>query len=97
MSTKDIAKLGRLLGQFLLLFADCFARLEGRRLLLIFVRGLLSDVTRKNVEAMALDQKVPDKRTCPERVRPLLRQSLASCDGKVPSRSHVGKTCGWRQ
>ncbi len=61
MSTKDIAKLGRLLGHFLLLFADCFARLEGRRLLLIYVRGLLSDVPRKNVEAMALDQKVPPR------------------------------------
>lgn len=61
MSTKDIAKLGRLLGQFLILFADCFARLEGRRLLLIYVRGLLSDVTRKNVEAMALHQKVPPR------------------------------------
>lgn len=61
MSVKDIAKLGRLLGQFLTLFADCFARLEGRQLLLIYVRGLLSDVQRKNVEAMALDQKVPPR------------------------------------
>lgn len=61
MSVKDIAKLGKLLGQFLLLFADCFARSEGRRLLLIYVRGLLSDVQRKNVEAMALDQKVPPR------------------------------------
>jgi|GEM_PF-1453569 len=59
MSIKDIAKLGRLLGQFVILFADCFARPEGRQLLLIYVRGLLSDVPRKNVEAMALDQKVP--------------------------------------
>jgi SRSO17 transposase len=61
MSIKDIAKLGKLLGQFLLLFADCFARLEGRHLLLRYVRGLLSDVQRKNVEAMALAQKVPPR------------------------------------
>lgn len=58
MSIKDIAKLGRLLGQFLALFAGCFARPEGRRLLEVYVGGLLSDVQRKNVEAIALDQKV---------------------------------------
>jgi len=61
MSIKDIANLGKLLGQFLLLFADCFARSEGRRLLLIYVRGLLSDVQRKSVEAMAVDQNVPPR------------------------------------
>lgn len=61
MSIKDIAKLGKLLGQFLVFFKDCFARSEGRQLLLIYVRGLLSDVQRKNVEAMALDQKVPPR------------------------------------
>lgn len=61
MSIKDIAKLGKLLGQFLIFFADCFARSEGRQLLLIYVRGLLSDVQRKNAEAMALDQKVPPR------------------------------------
>jgi SRSO17 transposase len=58
MSIQDIAKLGKLLGQFLSFFAGCFARIEGRRLLEIYVRGLLSDVQRKNVEAMALDQNV---------------------------------------
>lgn len=58
MSLKDIAKLGKLLGQFLGKFACCFARVEGRRLLNVYVRGLLSDVQRKNVEAIALDQKV---------------------------------------
>ncbi len=61
MSIKDIANLGKLLGQFLILFADCFARSEGRQLLLVYVRGLLSDVQRKNVEAMALNQKVPPR------------------------------------
>jgi SRSO17 transposase len=58
MKVKDIAKLGKLLGQFLARFAPCFARPAGRALLLVYVRGLLSDVQRKNAEAIALDQKV---------------------------------------
>jgi len=58
MSVKDIAKLGKLLAQFLAGFACCFARGEGRRLLGAYVRGLLSDVQRKNVEAIALHQHV---------------------------------------
>ncbi len=58
MTVKDIARLGRMLGQFLARFADCFVRPAGRVLLLVYVRGLLSDVQRKNVEAIALDQGV---------------------------------------
>ena len=58
MTVQDIAQLGKLLGQFLALFADCFARPAGRALLLVYVRGLLSDVQRKNAEAIALDQQV---------------------------------------
>jgi SRSO17 transposase len=58
MSVKDIAKLGKLLAQFLARFALCFARVEGRSLLSFYVQGLLSDVQRKNVEAIALDQNV---------------------------------------
>ena len=58
MSLKDIASLGKLLAQFLALFAGCFTRPAGRRLLRIYVQGLLGDVQRKNVEAMALDQNV---------------------------------------
>jgi len=54
MSLKDIASLGKLLAQFLALFADCFRRSAGRSLLAVYVRGLLSDVQRKNVEALAL-------------------------------------------
>jgi hypothetical protein len=50
--------LGKLLAQFLVLFADCFRYSTGRRLLAVDVRGLLSDVQRKNVEAMALAQGV---------------------------------------
>ncbi len=58
MSVQDIAKLSRLLVQFLARFACCFARPAGRALLQIYTRGLLSDVQRKNVEAIALDQNV---------------------------------------
>nr|WP_145056398.1 transposase [Lignipirellula cremea] len=58
MSVKDIAKLGKLLAQFLSLFAGCFTRTEGRALLAVYVGGLLSDVQRKNAEAIALQQNV---------------------------------------
>ena len=58
MKVKDIAKLGKLLAQFLAGFACCFTRPQGRALLHTYVRGLLSDVQRKNVEAIALDQNV---------------------------------------
>lgn len=58
MTLKDIARLGKLLAQFLSRFADCFARPAGRALLQVYVRGLLSDVQRKNAEAIALNQNV---------------------------------------
>lgn len=58
MSVEDIAKLGKLLVQFLARFSDCFVRRKGRELLHVYVRGLLSNVQRKNAEAIALDQKV---------------------------------------
>jgi len=58
MSVKDIAKLGKLLAQFLAGFACCFARPQGRALLAVYVQGLLSDVQRKNAEAIGLDQNV---------------------------------------
>jgi SRSO17 transposase len=61
MLLKDIAKLSKLLGQFLTRFACCFACPAGRTLLQIYVRGLLSDVHRKNAEAIALDQNVPSR------------------------------------
>lgn len=58
MSLQDIASLGKLLAQFLALFADCFHGVKGRRLLSTYVCGLLSDLQRKNVEAIALKQGV---------------------------------------
>jgi len=39
-------------------FAPCFVRIQGRSLLSTYVQGLLPDVQRKNVEAIALNQKV---------------------------------------
>jgi len=58
MSLQDIASLGKMLAQFLALFADCFHGIKGQRLLATYVRGLLSDLPRKNVEAIALKQGV---------------------------------------
>jgi hypothetical protein len=54
MTSKDIARLGKFLAQFLIRFAECFARPAGRALLQVYVRGLLSDVQRKNAEAIAI-------------------------------------------
>lgn len=61
MSLQDIASLGKMLAQFLALFADCFHGAKGRRLLLIYLKGLLSGLQRKNVEAIALQQGVPPR------------------------------------
>jgi SRSO17 transposase len=58
MSVQDIASLGKMLGQFLALFADCFSSVKGQRLLAVYVRGLLSEIGRKNAEAIALNQNI---------------------------------------
>lgn len=58
MSVHDIAKCGKLLAQFLAYLACCFVRPAGRALLSRYVRGLLSDLQRKNVEAIALHQNI---------------------------------------
>src|SRR5207245_3892668 len=54
MTLKQIAGLGRKLAAFLMLFDDCFCRQEGRGLLAVYVKGLLSDLHRKTAEAIAL-------------------------------------------
>jgi SRSO17 transposase len=54
MTLKQIAQLGRKLVLFLGLFADCFGRSEPRGLLQAYVKGQLSNIKRKNVEAIAL-------------------------------------------
>lgn len=54
MTLNQIAALGRKLGAFLGLFADCFGRREPRELLRVYVKGQLSDLHRKTAEAIAL-------------------------------------------
>jgi SRSO17 transposase len=55
MTLNQIAALGRKLTLFLLLFGDCFKRCEGRGLLRVYVNGQLSDIHRKNAEAIGLE------------------------------------------
>ena len=54
MTLKQIASLGRELTQFLALFVGCFRSRPGIALLTVYVKGLLSDEQRKNVEAITL-------------------------------------------
>jgi SRSO17 transposase len=54
MTLAEIKNLGRQLTAFLALFADCFLSGPARRLLRVYVQGQLSDVKRKNCEAIAL-------------------------------------------
>jgi SRSO17 transposase len=55
MTLKQIASLGKELAKFLALFADFFCSRPGFALLQIYVQGLLSNVQRKNIEAIALE------------------------------------------
>jgi|SRR5580658_561206 SRSO17 transposase len=55
MTLKQIASLGKELAKFFALFADCFRSRPGFALLQVYVKGLLSNLQRKNVEAMALE------------------------------------------
>ena len=54
MTLNEIKNLGRQLTTFLAMFADCFSSLAGRRLFSVYVKGQLSDIQRKNCEAIAL-------------------------------------------
>ncbi len=54
MSLNEMKNLGRQLASFLAMFADCFSSVSGRRLLKVYVQGQLSDIQRKNGEAIAL-------------------------------------------
>ena len=55
MTVQQIASLGKELARFLALFGMCFRSKSGRALLAVYVKGLLSNVQRKNVEAIALE------------------------------------------
>ena len=57
MTLEQIAALGRKVSWFLALFADCFGRRDARGLLMVYVKGQLSNLRRKNVEAIALQAK----------------------------------------
>jgi SRSO17 transposase len=55
MTLKQIASLGKELARFLALFMGCFRSRPGFALCKIYVQGLLSNLQRKNVEAIALE------------------------------------------
>ena len=55
MTLGQIASLGKELSKFLALFAGCFRSQPGFALGRIYVQGLLSDLERKNAEAIALE------------------------------------------
>jgi SRSO17 transposase len=55
MTLKQMASLGKELAKFLGLFVCHFRSRPGFALLQIYVQGLLSDLQRKNIEAMALE------------------------------------------
>ena len=61
LSLSKIASIGSLLYQFLRMFSDCFTRRAGQRLLQVYVQGQLSDIHRKNCEAIALAFKTPPR------------------------------------
>src|SRR5260370_42348299 len=55
MTLLQIASLGKELAKFLALFACCFRSRPGLALCKIYVQGLLPNVQRKNIEAIALE------------------------------------------
>lgn len=61
MTHKQMASLGRELAKFLALFLGCFRSRPGFGLLRIYVQGLLSNLQRKNVEAIALEFGKPPR------------------------------------
>lgn len=61
MTLKQLASLGKELAKFLALFAGCFRSRPGFALCKIYVQGLLSNLPRKNVEAIALEFDTPPR------------------------------------
>jgi SRSO17 transposase len=55
MTLKQIASLGKELAKFLVLFVGRFRSRPGFALLQVYVQGLLLNLQRKNIEAMALE------------------------------------------
>ncbi len=54
MTLKELKSIGRHLSVFLSMFAGCFSTLAGRKQLRVYVKGQLSDIKRKNCEAIAI-------------------------------------------
>ena len=61
MTLGQIGKLGKELTRFLALFAGCFRSQPGFALGRMYVQGLLSDLGRKNAEAIALEFDTPPR------------------------------------
>lgn len=61
MTLKQIASLGKELTRFLARFRCCFRSRPGFALLPVYVQGLLSNLQRKNVEAIALECGKPPR------------------------------------
>jgi len=61
MTLGQIARLGKELTKFLALFAGCFRSRPGFALGRVYLQGLLSNLGRKNVEAIALEFDTPPR------------------------------------
>src|SRR5712691_12071399 len=61
MTLGQIGKLGKELTKFLALFVGCFRSQPGFALGRVYVQGLLSDLGRKNAEAIALEFDTPPR------------------------------------
>ena len=54
MTLKELKNVGWMLRSFLSMFSNCFKGVCGQQLLRLYVQGQLSDLQRKNCEAIAL-------------------------------------------
>ena len=61
MTLGQIARLGKELTTFLALFVGCFRSRPGFALGRVYVQGLLSDLGRKNAEAIAVEYDTPPR------------------------------------
>ena len=61
MTLKQIASLGKELAKFLVLFVGYFRSQPGFALGRVYVQGLLSNVARKNAEAIAMEFNKPPR------------------------------------
>ena len=59
LSVEDVQCVGQELSEFTQLFGDTFGRTEPKELCELYLKGLLSNTDRKNVEAMALELDGP--------------------------------------